>query len=163
MPTYLTQILSPPIPDALLINTLAMVLLGLLIPVYGRLVDRFGPKIVLACGSIALAIIVYPLFLWIDTHAVVAVVVAMAAFAVVHAAVQAASPLTIASMVPTRIRYSAMALGYNVTLAVFGGTATLVATWLIDKTGNLAAPAWYLVACAIIGALTALMVKPAAR
>jgi MHS family proline/betaine transporter-like MFS transporter len=66
-------------------------------------------------------------------------------------------------MVPTRIRYSAMALGYNVTLAIFGGTAPLVATWLIHKTGDLAAPAWYLTACGIIGALTAVIVKPAAR
>jgi len=163
MPTYLTEILSPPIPGTLLINTLAMVLLGLLIPFYGRLVDVIGFKAVLAGGSIALAIIVYPLFLWIDTRTVIAVIVAMAAFAIVHAAVQAASPLTIASMVPTRIRYSAMALGYNVTLAVFGGTAPLVATWLIKKTGDLAAPAWYLVACGIIGAMTTVIVKPADR
>jgi MHS family proline/betaine transporter-like MFS transporter len=46
---------------------------------------------------------------------------------------------------------------------VFGGTAPLVATWLIHRTGNLAAPAWYLAACAIVGTLAAVMVKPATR
>jgi MHS family proline/betaine transporter-like MFS transporter len=52
-----------------------------------------------------------------------------------------------------------MAAGYNVSAALFGGTAPLVATWLIRETGNLAAPAWYVAASAVISAIVTLMLK----
>ena len=56
-----------------------------------------------------------------------------------------------ADMFPARLRFSGMAIGYNVTLALVGGTAPLVATWLIKYTGKLTAPAGYL---AVIAAVT---------
>ena len=46
---------------------------------------------------------------------------------------------------PTRVRYSAYGLGYNVSAALFGGTAPLLMTYLIDKTGNVNMPAFYAV------------------
>lgn len=61
---------------------------------------------------------------------------------------------------PTRLRYSAMAIGYNMTVALFGGTAPLVATWMIKTTGNLAAPAWYLVATAAVTFIVVLTIRP---
>lgn len=53
-----------------------------------------------------------------------------------------------------------MAIGYNMTLALFGGTAPLVATWLIKTTGDLAAPAWYLLAIAAITLVVTLTLRP---
>ena len=44
--------------------------------------------------------------------------------------------------------------------AVFGGTAPLVATWLIHRTGDLAAPAWYLIVIAGISCLVTLTLRP---
>lgn len=34
--------------------------------------------------------------------------------------------------------------------AMFGGTAPFIATWLISETGSKAAPAWFLVAAAVV-------------
>jgi len=53
-----------------------------------------------------------------------------------------------------------MAIGYNITLALFGGTAPLVATWMIKTTGNLAAPAIYLIAIAAITFVVTLTIRP---
>jgi MHS family proline/betaine transporter-like MFS transporter len=50
---------------------------------------------------------------------------------------------------PTQTRYSGIALAYNGTLAVFGGTTPFVATWLIDETGYALAPAFYLATAAL--------------
>jgi len=50
-------------------------------------------------------------------------------------------------MFPTRFRFSGVAIGYNITLAVFGGATPLVCTWLIKATGDIAAPAYYLAPC----------------
>src|SRR5262247_2361745 len=64
MPTYLTHIVKPPVPHALLINTLCMVILIATMPVVGMLADRFGYKIVLTAATIVTGVLVYPLFVW---------------------------------------------------------------------------------------------------
>ena len=44
-------------------------------------------------------------------------------------------------------------------MAVFGGTAPLIATWLISKTGSLTAPAWYVAMIAVLNAGATLTLK----
>lgn len=52
-----------------------------------------------------------------------------------------------------------MALGYNVSMAMFNGTAPYVATLLIGETGKLASPAWYVAAVAVLSAAAMLSLK----
>ncbi len=160
MPTYLTHIVEPAVPHALLINTCAMVLLIALMPLAGVLSDKIGPKPVLAAAALITALFAYPLFSWIDSGTLIAVIIAQIVFAVINGAVQGPIPATMVSLFPARLRYSAIALGYNISLAVFGGTAPLVATWLIHRTGDLAAPAWYLIGIAVITFLVTLTLRP---
>ena len=52
---------------------------------------------------------------------------------------------------PLRTRVTSMSLAYSVTLALAGGTAPLVAAWLIDTFGQPLAPAYYIMAYGVIG------------
>ena len=63
--------------------------------------------------------------------------------------------------VSERTRFSAVPWGYNVTLALFGGTAPLICTWLATRTGDLAAPAYYLIAMTLVSLAAALAWAPA--
>ena len=49
----------------------------------------------------------------------------------------------------TEIRYTGLSLGFNIGLAIFGGTCPLIATWLIEITENNLSPAFYLMLAAI--------------
>ena len=160
MPTYLTQFVTPPVPHALLINTLCMVILIATMPVAGLLADRFGYKVVLATATLMTGVLVYPLFVWIDSGTGIAAIVALTLFALTNGCIQGATPVAMADMFPPRLRFSGMALGFNLTLALFGGTAPLVATWLIATTGRLTAPAWYLVVIAAVTFIVTLTVQP---
>ena len=51
---------------------------------------------------------------------------------------------------PTRTRYTASAITYNLAYTIFGGTAPLMATWLIGVTGSNLSPAFYLVAVSVL-------------
>ena len=55
-----------------------------------------------------------------------------------------------------RARYS---IGYNISVAIFGGTAPYVATWLTDRTGNELAPAYYVIVAAVISLATVLTMR----
>lgn len=160
MPTYLMNFVKPPINDALLLNTLAITLMLVLMLPAGRLADRIGYKAVIALSILGLALTIYPLFRWIDSGSRAAVILAMGVFAVLLSGSQAAVPVAMAELFPPRLRYSGTAIGYNLALALFGGTAPLVATWLIAKTGDLAAPAWYLTVLAIVSLLFVLTIRP---
>jgi MHS family proline/betaine transporter-like MFS transporter len=48
------------------------------------------------------------------------------------------------------VRYTALSIGYNIAVALFGGFAPFIATFLVRVTGNNHAPAVYVIAAAII-------------
>ena len=111
MPTYLTHIVKPAVPHALLINTCAMGLLIALMPLAGALSDKIGPKPVLGAGALITALFAYPLFSWIDGATLAAVIIAQIVFAVINGAVQGPIPAAMVSLFPARLRYSAIAVG----------------------------------------------------
>lgn len=58
-------------------------------------------------------------------------------------------------LLPAATRVTGAAISYNVTLAVFGGTAPFVGTWLVDITGEAVAPGYYLVVVALAALVVA--------
>ena len=56
---------------------------------------------------------------------------------------------------PAHVRCSGASIGYNVCLGVFGGMTPFVATYLVFRTADDSAPAFYLMALAflMLGAL----------
>ena len=59
-----------------------------------------------------------------------------AGLAAVEAVFVSASLAAAAELFATRVRSGAYSIGYNMSVAIFGGTAPYVATWLTDRTGN---------------------------
>ncbi len=53
----------------------------------------------------------------------------------------------------SHIRYRTLSVTFNISVSIFGGTTPLVATWLVTKTGDPLAPAYYLTAISVIGFL----------
>lgn len=53
-------------------------------------------------------------------------------------------------LLPTRVRSTGIALGYNIPVAIFGGSAPFIASWLIQQTGDISSPAWFFVFTAVI-------------
>jgi MHS family proline/betaine transporter-like MFS transporter len=53
-------------------------------------------------------------------------------------------------MFPTDMRYTASSMCYNITFAIFGGTAPYLAIWLTAQTGSYLAPAFYVTVVAVL-------------
>jgi len=65
--------------------------------------------------------------------------------------------------VPANVRCTTIALGYNVTLGVVGSLSPLVATWLVNRTGEEIAPAFMIMAAAAVTFMTLLWFRETYR
>ena len=145
---------------ALDINTISMVVIIVVLPFAGMLTDRVGCRPVLMGASAAFVLLSYPL-VWMMHHDSFTIILAgQAGIAVMIAFYAGAVPVTMAALFPRHIRMSAMGFGYNVTYAVLGGTAPVVAAWLVSVTGDAMAFSWYMilaaaVSCAVVITLPA--------
>ena len=63
----------------------------------------------------------------------------------------------VAQIFPTAIRYSAVAISYNLGNALFGGTAPLVCALMIEQTGTMLAPAAYIAIASLISLVSVIL------
>jgi MHS family proline/betaine transporter-like MFS transporter len=154
-PTMLSRLLQPPVPHALLVNSVAMVVLMGAIPLGGVLSDWLGRRALMLFCAALLAVVAYPLFHLVDHGRLGSALLAQIVFAVLLGGATGPAPAAMVERFPTRLRYTGVALGYNLSLSLFGGTAPLVATWLVERSGEITAPAFYLVALALATAMAA--------
>ncbi|MGY0217238.1 MFS transporter [Endozoicomonadaceae bacterium StTr2] len=121
----------------------------------GKLVDgRYRRPLFILLGLLVL--IGSPLFLhWLMSGAASQVPAAFG-IAMSCALVTGTIPAMLADLFPTSVRYSGVALAYNLGFSFFGGTAPLIATSLIEVTGDYRSPALYLMATSMVALLFAL-------
>jgi MHS family proline/betaine transporter-like MFS transporter len=158
LPTWVSSINTPhlPLSRALTLNTVAMAVMLALVPVAGALSDWVGRRPPILIGCAALVVLAYPLFVLLSAGTEGGDLVALLLIAVFTALGGGGLPATYVELFPTETRYSGIALGYNGTQALFGGTTPLIATWLIEVTGHVRAPAFYLLGGAVVCAVAAL-------
>ena len=61
-----------------------------------------------------------------------------------------------AELFTTRVRYTGIALGFNIGAAAAGGTAPYICTWLVGVTGSAISPAYFLMATAVVTLVAAM-------
>jgi MHS family proline/betaine transporter-like MFS transporter len=130
LPSYFTKTLGLTKMDAFISITIASVVALVLIPPLGALSDRIGRKPLLIAGSVGFIVLAYPLFLLLNSGSLGAAIAGHAGLAAVEAVFVSASLAAGAELFATRVRSSAYSIGYNTSVAIFGGTAPYVATWL---------------------------------
>lgn len=148
--TYLSTMTTLPLATALTMNTSCMLLLAVLIPLMGLLSDRVGQKPLLLIGAAGLAITAYPSFLWLTSEQLPRVWAAYVSLTVLMSCYLGPFFAAVVTLFPTAQRYTGLSIGYNIAAALFGGTAPLIATLLIQWSGNILSPSLYLSLCALI-------------
>ena len=147
---YLVTVHQYDTGSLLLALLLAHVVHFLVIPQVGRLSDRVGRKPVYLAGAVLGATWAFFAFPMFDTLNPVLIVLAITVGLCFHALMYAGQPAIMAEMFPTRMRYSGVSLGYQVTSILAGSLAPIIAAALLQRFESWVPVAIYIViACSI--------------
>ncbi len=146
--------------EALFVMSFGILSYIVLAPLSGWMSDKYGGKIVMILGCIATLLGIYPfLFLVTSETSILAVIIGQLALVILAAWFQGPMNLFMAELFPPETRYSGLAFGYSVGMAIFGGTTSMIATFLANWTGNPLAPAFYVILGSIIGLVSVVYSK----
>ncbi|KVC21504.1 MFS transporter [Burkholderia diffusa] len=163
LPNYLSATLHFNETHGLFMVLLVMVLMMPMTLYAGHLSDRLGRKPVIMFGCVGLLVLSVPALLLIRTGGMLPVFGGMLIYGTLLSTFTGVMPSALPALFPTRIRYGALAIGFNVSVSLFGGTTPLVTAWLVDRTGDLMMPAYYLMGASFIGIVSVLALRETAR
>jgi len=153
LPAYLAAVLKYEPRAAVLSQTIGVMAHATGILLVGWAGDRIAPRYLLRTGAALLLILAYPFYHALETRSVDLTLLLVAA-GVCGGFTNGSFAVLLTDLFPTRIRFSGVALAFNVSFTIFSGMSPLIATTLIRETGAPAAPA-VLVAVGAVLALAA--------
>ena len=101
----------------------------------GRIAEKIGPGRVTMWGGLLTAAAAFPLFWLIDTRSPLAITVAITVGIMLITVAYAVSGALLTELFPPKLRYSGVALGYNIAGAT-SGFMPLLATAMLTVSGN---------------------------
>jgi len=154
MPTFAIHQLHVPPATALTSGLVSGVVVLVVAPIAGLFSDRLSRRAMIFWPRVLIVVLIYPAFLWLTRAPDAARLLVTVGGLSVLLALQAAPSITVLpEMFPRAVRATGMSIVYSVGVALFGGFAQTIATWLLKVTGNQLAPAWYVVGCVAVSCL----------
>ena len=164
MPTFTIRHLGLDRSVALWSNTVGLLALMVVAPIAGYWSDKIGRKPLLLASCLTIGILVYPVLNYLLTNpSVAAIICAQVLFGSLIALYSGPGPAAISEIFQTSYRATGMSVGYSLAVAVFGGFAPFIATWLIEITGSPISPAYYVLLAALVTALVILRLPESAH
>ena len=157
--TYLKVVVQTDTSRILLLLLVAHFVHFCAVPLVGKLSDAFGRRPVYLAGAILGGTWGFFAFPMMDTANDLMILSAITIGLLFHALMYAGQPAIMAEMFPTRMRYSGVSLGYQVTSIVAGSLAPIIATSLLNAFGSSTPVALYLMGACMVTAVAVLVLK----
>lgn len=149
LPAYLVRVLGEAPAEAALAQNVGLATTSLGLLAVAWLGDRLPRRLLLGTGAALLAAFAYPFFAALATRSLGLVPLFVLA-GLAAALVNGTFAMITADLFPTRVRFSGVAVSYNISQTLFGGTVPLLAATLVSATGAPTAPALLVVVFAVL-------------
>ncbi|WIY59248.1 MFS transporter [Bacillus arachidis] len=147
--------------------TIAMLITTIMIPIMGKLSDSIGRKKMYIWGTIAILLYAFPYFILLNQGTTFSIIIAtVIGLGILWAPVTAVLGTLFSEIFSTQVRYTGVTLGYQLGAALAGGTAPMIAAYLMNVYNNSWIPvALYIVltCCISLIAIAAVSTKQVAE
>ena len=140
LPAYLVRVLAYTPAEASLAQNVGLATTSVGLVLVAWLGDRLPRRYLLGLGAALLVLLSYPFFLALADRSLGLVPLFLLA-GLAAALINGTFAMVLADLFPTRVRFSGVAVSYNISQTLFGGTVPLIAATLVADTGRSAAPA----------------------
>lgn len=136
--------------------TSALILISITcaLPLSAAISDRIGRKPVMVSTALCIIICTYPCLYILGWMDVVFSAVSMCGLAFILGCYMGPVPTVLVELFPTKVRLTGVALSYNISAALFGGTAPMIGMYFVKFTGDKFAIAYYLSVMAVVTLVT---------
>jgi MFS transporter, MHS family, proline/betaine transporter len=134
-----------------LANTLTLIMVLMSKPLGGWLSDKVGRRRLMLTLTGATMAAIYPALHMMLYGSPIGFTLGQVLLAVPIGMALGLQGAMVVEIFPLRTRVTSMSFAYSITLALAGGTAPLVSTWLIETLGQPLAPAYYIVLYGALG------------
>ena len=133
----------------------------IMIPIMGSLSDKIGRRKMFLIGAFAMLLYGFPYFYIVNTHEPLLVILAtLIGLVVIWPPITAILGTMFSESFSKEVRYTGVTLGYQIGAAVAGGSAPMIAEFLMNQFDGSSIPvSLYIVATAIISILAVLSIK----
>ncbi len=157
-PTFGRAVLKLSSADALIVTFCVGVSNLFWLPVMGAVSDRIGRRPVLLTFAALTLLTSYPALAWLVVDPTFGKMLAVLLWlSFLYASYNGAMVVALTEIMPASVRTSGFSLAYSLATALFGGFTPAVSTWLIEATGDKAAPGFWLSFAAACGLLATLI------
>ena len=158
----LDMLMDLPMETVLRISTTALLSLLVVMPLAGALSDRWGRKPLLLIALLAVLVLGRSVFALTQQPQPGTVLLGELAMALLLGITGGIAPAWMVEATNPDDRCTALGVGYNLSSALLGGLTPLVATLLVQRSGNMLAPVWLWQAAAVIS-IMAVATQPRQR
>jgi MHS family citrate/tricarballylate:H+ symporter-like MFS transporter len=157
-PTFGKNVLKLSATDSLLVTFCVGLSNFFWLPVMGALSDRIGRWPLLVAFSILPIATAHPILSWLVSNPTFEnMLVAELWLSFLYASYNGATIVALTEVMPAHVRTVGFSLAYSLATAIFGGFTPLVSTWLIEVTGDKAAPGYWMAFAASCGLLATIV------
>ena len=151
-PTFGRQVLKLSAADALFVTFCVGLSNFFWLPVMGALSDRVGRRPILMFFTALTLLTCYPALCWLVREPSLRRVLTVELWlSFLYGSYNGAMVVALTELMPVQVRTSGFSLAYSLATAVFGGFTPALCTWLIDATGDKAAPGLWMSFAAACG------------
>jgi MHS family proline/betaine transporter-like MFS transporter len=161
-PTYLEDTVGMSSQASLTLIILGQVAMMVVIPFSGRISDRIGRKPMWWVSLVGLFVLAIPAYMLMGQNFSLALI-GFGILGLLYVLQLSTISATFPAMFPTQVRFAGFAIAYNVSTAIFGGTALYANEALIEATGSNLVPAFYMMGSCVIGAIGLAFIPETAR
>jgi len=158
-PTFGKSVLKLSTEDSLLVTLCIGLSNFIWLPVMGALSDRIGRWPVMAVSAALTMLTAYPALSWLMANPSFGHMVWIELWlSFLYGSYNGATLAALTEILPVQVRTTGFSLVYSLATALFGGLTPLISTWLIEYTGDKAAPGYWMAGAGAISLFATFLV-----
>ncbi|MBI5274368.1 MAG: MFS transporter [Chlamydiales bacterium] len=150
IPFYFQQFLQTSFIQSMIINGSLLLLSTILLPLYGRLADKYNKRKILIWSAAAIIFFSYPLYISFDRSSVILLISIEIILVILLSIHFALIPDTLAPLFPSSVRFTCVAFSYNMCNSLLAGASPFVSLYLMQETRSPTIPSIMLIVFSLL-------------